>query len=116
MASCCAPCGVRRRRAAATAGATECVPCALLQPDVRVEARARRARTLTSLTAAHVRQVETTPEQLALASQNAERAGAATGTTTRVIGWYHSHPHITVLPSAVGMLPAASLHALLCGL
>lgn len=25
----------------------------------------------------------------------------ATGTTTRVIGWYHSHPHITVLPSAV---------------
>lgn len=26
----------------------------------------------------------------------------ATGTTTRVIGWYHSHPHITVLPSHVG--------------
>ncbi|KAK4413912.1 Lys-63-specific deubiquitinase BRCC36 [Sesamum alatum] len=25
----------------------------------------------------------------------------ATGTTTRVIGWYHSHPHITVLPSHV---------------
>lgn len=25
-----------------------------------------------------------------------------TGTTTRVIGWYHSHPHITVLPSHVG--------------
>jgi hypothetical protein len=22
--------------------------------------------------------------------------------TTRVIGWYHSHPHITVLPSHVG--------------
>lgn len=25
-----------------------------------------------------------------------------TGRTTRVIGWYHSHPHITVLPSHVG--------------
>jgi len=24
--------------------------------------------------------------------------------TTRVIGWYHSHPHITVLPSHVGKL------------
>ena len=46
-------------------------------------------------------QVETTPEQLAAVSQNAELASTATGTTTRVIGWYHSHPHITVLPSAV---------------
>ncbi|KAK7261903.1 hypothetical protein RIF29_28227 [Crotalaria pallida] len=26
---------------------------------------------------------------------------ASTGRTTRVIGWYHSHPHITVLPSHV---------------
>jgi hypothetical protein len=26
------------------------------------------------------------------------------GKTTRVIGWYHSHPHITVLPSHVGKL------------
>ncbi|MFS7980659.1 putative ubiquitinyl hydrolase 1 [Helianthus anomalus] len=26
---------------------------------------------------------------------------AETGITTRVIGWYHSHPHITVLPSHV---------------
>jgi BRCA1/BRCA2-containing complex subunit 3 len=47
-------------------------------------------------------QVETTPEQLARSSELAERASQATGTTTRVIGWYHSHPHITVLPSAVG--------------
>jgi BRCA1/BRCA2-containing complex subunit 3 len=46
--------------------------------------------------------VETTPEQLAATSQAAARASAATGVTTRVIGWYHSHPHITVLPSAVG--------------
>ncbi|XP_011622799.1 uncharacterized protein LOC18432652 isoform X1 [Amborella trichopoda] len=45
--------------------------------------------------------VETNPEQLAAASAEAERMTLATGTTTRVIGWYHSHPHITVLPSHV---------------
>ncbi|KAH0982715.1 hypothetical protein GBA52_009892 [Prunus armeniaca] len=35
--------------------------------------------------------VETNPEQMT----------TSTGRTTRVIGWYHSHPHITVLPSHV---------------
>lgn len=45
--------------------------------------------------------VETHPEQLAAASAQAERMTAMTGRTTRVIGWYHSHPHITVLPSHV---------------
>lgn len=45
--------------------------------------------------------VETNPEQLAAASAQAERMTVATGRTTRVIGWYHSHPHITVLPSHV---------------
>ncbi|XP_073125011.1 uncharacterized protein [Henckelia pumila] len=45
--------------------------------------------------------VETNPEQLTAASAQAERMTIATGTTTRVIGWYHSHPHITVLPSHV---------------
>lgn len=45
--------------------------------------------------------VETNPEQLAAASALAERMSAATGRRTRVIGWYHSHPHITVLPSHV---------------
>lgn len=45
--------------------------------------------------------VETNPEQLTAASVQAERMTSATGTTTRVIGWYHSHPHITVLPSHV---------------
>ncbi|KAG5379928.1 hypothetical protein IGI04_027770 [Brassica rapa subsp. trilocularis] len=29
------------------------------------------------------------------------RMSISTGRTTRVIGWYHSHPHITVLPSHV---------------
>lgn len=45
--------------------------------------------------------VETNPEQLAAASALAERMTSSTGRTTRVIGWYHSHPHITVLPSHV---------------
>ncbi|GBG88295.1 hypothetical protein CBR_g46861 [Chara braunii] len=45
--------------------------------------------------------VETNPEQLAAASAEAERLTAVTGRRTRVIGWYHSHPHITVLPSHV---------------
>lgn len=35
-----------------------------------------------------------------LTSEN--RMTSLTGRTTRVIGWYHSHPHITVLPSHVG--------------
>ena len=33
--------------------------------------------------------VEVSAEQLALASDDAERRGC------RVVGWYHSHPHIT---------------------
>ncbi|XP_048140329.1 lys-63-specific deubiquitinase BRCC36-like isoform X2 [Rhodamnia argentea] len=45
--------------------------------------------------------VETNPEQLAAASALAEEMTMSTGRTTRVIGWYHSHPHITVLPSHV---------------
>ncbi|KAJ7569905.1 hypothetical protein O6H91_01G099400 [Diphasiastrum complanatum] len=45
--------------------------------------------------------VETNPEQLAAASAEADRISAVIGKTTRVIGWYHSHPHITVLPSHV---------------
>ncbi|XP_057541301.1 uncharacterized protein LOC130819411 [Amaranthus tricolor] len=45
--------------------------------------------------------VETNPEQLAAASAQAERMSSTTGRRTRVIGWYHSHPKITVLPSHV---------------
>ncbi|MBA0723155.1 hypothetical protein Golax_003764 [Gossypium laxum] len=39
------------------------------------------------------------------------RMTASTGRTTRVIGWYHSHPHITVLPSHVDflLLPSADV-------
>ena len=77
-----------------------------LTPQSRSDRRRDRVRPLgfaaSAYRSAHAtRQVETTPEQLAAVSQNAELAGATTGTTTRVIGWYHSHPHITVLPSAV---------------
>lgn len=45
--------------------------------------------------------VESDPELLAAATALADRMTVSTGTTTRVIGWYHSHPHITVLPSHV---------------
>ncbi len=45
--------------------------------------------------------VETSPEQMATCSALAESVTASTGIPTRVVGWYHSHPHITVLPSHV---------------
>ncbi|KAG6382818.1 hypothetical protein SASPL_157475 [Salvia splendens] len=68
--------------------------------------------------------VETNPEQLTAASVHAEISfyyifiliillwilmTMATGTTTRVIGWYHSHPHITVLPSHVEPMDSGAL-------
>ncbi|XP_022778176.1 lys-63-specific deubiquitinase BRCC36-like [Stylophora pistillata] len=48
--------------------------------------------------------VEISPEQLSDASTQAERLGILTSKQRpmRVIGWYHSHPHITVWPSQVG--------------
>ncbi|NWS02300.1 BRCC3 deubiquitinase, partial [Motacilla alba] len=53
--------------------------------------------------------VEISPEQLSAASTEAEisfsrdssRLGKMTGRPMRVVGWYHSHPHITVWPSHV---------------
>lgn len=45
--------------------------------------------------------VETSPEQMANCSAIAEELTLTTGVRTRVIGWYHSHPHITVHPSHV---------------
>eukprot|EP00656_Telonema_subtile_P020219 TRINITY_DN21372_c0_g1_i1.p1 TRINITY_DN21372_c0_g1~~TRINITY_DN21372_c0_g1_i1.p1 ORF type:complete len:397 (+),score=115.13 TRINITY_DN21372_c0_g1_i1:167-1357(+) len=44
---------------------------------------------------------EISPMQLAGASAEAERLAGITGRPIRIIGWYHSHPHITVLPSHV---------------
>ncbi|XP_037764321.1 lys-63-specific deubiquitinase BRCC36 isoform X6 [Chelonia mydas] len=45
--------------------------------------------------------VEISPEQLSAASTEAERLAEITGRSMRVVGWYHSHPHITVWPSHV---------------
>ena len=45
--------------------------------------------------------VEISPEQLANGAMLAERLALDSGRPTRVLGWYHSHPHITVSPSHV---------------
>lgn len=47
--------------------------------------------------------VEISPEQLSNASTQAEMIGFRTRAKRpmRIIGWYHSHPHITVWPSHV---------------
>ncbi|NXW75301.1 BRCC3 deubiquitinase, partial [Hirundo rustica] len=52
--------------------------------------------------------VEISPEQLSAASTEAEisfsrqqQLAEMTGRPMRVVGWYHSHPHITVWPSHV---------------
>ncbi|KAF7462883.1 Hypothetical predicted protein [Marmota monax] len=43
--------------------------------------------------------VEISPEQLSVASTETERLAELTGHPRGVVGWYHSHPHITVWPS-----------------
>eukprot|EP00729_Bicosta_minor_P014360 gene14360-19693_t len=45
--------------------------------------------------------VEISAEQLGQASSKAEQMGKECGRELRIIGWYHSHPHITVWPSHV---------------
>ncbi|XP_017775564.1 PREDICTED: lys-63-specific deubiquitinase BRCC36-like [Nicrophorus vespilloides] len=47
--------------------------------------------------------VEISPEQLFNASMYAETLTKRLGRQLRVIGWYHSHPHITVWPSHVDL-------------
>jgi hypothetical protein len=63
--------------------------------------------------------VETSPEQMAACTALAESISSSSGLYTRVVGWYHSHPHITVLPSHVdvatqvcGVVTAAKLWGL----
>nr|ACR35214.1 unknown [Zea mays] len=56
--------------------------------------------------------VELNPELLAAASAQAEKMTATIKRTTRVIGWYHSHPHITVLPSHVDVRTQAMFQLL----
>lgn len=45
--------------------------------------------------------VEVGYEDLATASELAEQFSESDGAYCRVLGWYHSHPHITVFPSHV---------------
>lgn len=52
--------------------------------------------------------VEISPEQLSAASTQAEALAEALKREIRVIGWYHSHPHITVWPSHVDVATQAS--------
>lgn len=47
--------------------------------------------------------VEIEPEQLVEGLQLAEKIGCEIGQRTRTVGWYHSHPHITCLPSHVDL-------------
>eukprot|EP00010_Vexillifera_abyssalis_P000003 CAMPEP_0201555682 /NCGR_PEP_ID=MMETSP0173_2-20130828/50584_1 /ASSEMBLY_ACC=CAM_ASM_000268 /TAXON_ID=218659 /ORGANISM="Vexillifera sp., Strain DIVA3 564/2" /LENGTH=351 /DNA_ID=CAMNT_0047967591 /DNA_START=133 /DNA_END=1188 /DNA_ORIENTATION=- len=47
--------------------------------------------------------VEISPEQLAAATCEAETVGQLLGRNTRIVGWYHSHPRITVWPSHVDL-------------
>ena len=46
--------------------------------------------------------VEISEEQLVQATLRAEELAAEVNRPLRVVGWYHSHPHITVWPSHVG--------------
>lgn len=45
--------------------------------------------------------VEVSPNQLIAATKTAEQMTRESGVATSVVGWIHSHPHITVLPSHI---------------
>lgn len=47
--------------------------------------------------------VEISEEQLVRATLRAEELASEMGRPLRVVGWYHSHPHITVWPSHVDL-------------
>lgn len=52
--------------------------------------------------------VEISPEQLSGAFEHAEQLAKTLNRTMRVVGWYHSHPHITVWPSHVDIRTQAA--------
>ncbi|PAA85875.1 hypothetical protein BOX15_Mlig014230g2, partial [Macrostomum lignano] len=56
--------------------------------------------------------VEIEPDQLVAATQRADELTAQLGRTVRVVGWYHSHPHITALPSHVDLATQLSYQQL----
>ncbi|GFR48752.1 hypothetical protein Agub_g10710 [Astrephomene gubernaculifera] len=78
----------------------------LLMGDI-LEDGASGAVCRVSLAIPHIRtdrrrdRVECSPEQMAQCSTRAEHLSIETGIRIRIVGWYHSHPHITVLPSHV---------------
>ncbi|XP_063242777.1 lys-63-specific deubiquitinase BRCC36-like [Bacillus rossius redtenbacheri] len=51
--------------------------------------------------------VEISPEQLSNAAVHAERLSHELNQPMRVLGWYHSHPHITVCPSHIDVTTQA---------
>ena len=65
-----------------------------------------------SLAFAYQDRVEASPEQLSRCAAAAEQFTQQGGVRTRVIGWYHSHPHITVLPSHVDIKTQAAYQML----
>ncbi|XP_028142546.1 lys-63-specific deubiquitinase BRCC36 [Diabrotica virgifera virgifera] len=52
--------------------------------------------------------VEISPEQLCHASMHADQLAKKLNRPMRVLGWYHSHPHITVWPSHVDIRTQAT--------
>lgn len=52
--------------------------------------------------------VEISPEQLMSASDHAEELAKKLNRPMRVLGWYHSHPHITVWPSHIDLRTQAT--------
>eukprot|EP00298_Acanthocystis_sp_HF-20_P025197 c37005_g1_i1.p1 GENE.c37005_g1_i1~~c37005_g1_i1.p1 ORF type:complete len:268 (-),score=86.52 c37005_g1_i1:59-793(-) len=56
--------------------------------------------------------VEVLPEQILRGQQLAEELTRTTGKKMRVVGWYHSHPHITLQPSHVDIATQASYQQL----
>ncbi|XP_057379659.1 lys-63-specific deubiquitinase BRCC36-like [Daphnia carinata] len=56
--------------------------------------------------------VEISPLQLSAAAQEAEKLSIELGKPIRVLGWYHSHPHITVQPSHVDVSTQANYQAM----
>lgn len=59
--------------------------------------------------------VEVGYEQLAEAEELASALKNASGQDIRIIGWFHSHPHITVLPSHVDIRTQAQYQAMDAG-
>eukprot|EP00744_Colponema_vietnamica_P019243 GILI01027220.1.p1 GENE.GILI01027220.1~~GILI01027220.1.p1 ORF type:complete len:429 (+),score=80.52 GILI01027220.1:150-1289(+) len=56
--------------------------------------------------------VEIPDEELVNATQQADAISASLGRRTRAVGWYHSHPHITVFPSHVDLRTQAMYQGL----